>query len=237
MRQLGLLLDFDGTLYTGDLPVQAYGRRVAQAVAPVEAGIVIAGMRAFLEGRLPVPVGLEQAQDGYHAVHLLAAQVGLAEPVRQQAYEDSRHDLARSAFALEAVPGLQEFLTAIKRRTRVVVLTNAPPAGVHEVLAAIQLLGLVDEVIVNAGKPQSLPPIIKNLLADLGPAADPRQLLAIGDRWLADLADVHTAGGTTAYVDRHQLGDGAPTWRATELQAMIPRLRHWAELTPQTRRS
>ncbi len=235
MRQLGLLLDFDGTLYTGDLPVQAYGRRVAQAVAPADADVVIAGLRVFLEGRGPVPAGLKQAQDGYHAVHLLAAQVGLAEPVRQQAYEESRHDLARSAFALEAVPGLREFLTEIKHRTRVVVLTNAPPAGVHEVLEAVQIRSLVDEVIVNAGKPQSLPLIIQDLLTDLGAGADPRQLLAIGDRWLADLADVHTAGGATAYVDRHELGDGAPTWRATELQALIPRLRHWAELTPATR--
>ncbi|AZI57757.1 HAD family hydrolase [Nakamurella antarctica] len=232
MTMLGLLLDFDGTLYTGDLPIQAYARRVAGALEPDAGQRVIAGMRAFLEGAGEIPPVIAEADDGYSAVHLLARDAGLDETIRQDAYQLSRHDLARSAFALEPVAGMAEFLAEIKPRSRIVVLTNAPAAGVHEVLEAIGLRALVDEVLVSANKPAAMPGLIAKMLMQLGPNARPDQLLAVGDRWEADLSDTHHAGGATAYIDRYQRGDGTPTWRAQSLAELLPELCAWADFVP-----
>ncbi len=127
-----LLFDFDGTLYVGDLPVHAYARRVAERLDGAAGVGVVAGMRRFLEDRsVPGDPGtdLSAAQDGYQAVELLAVAAGADADLLSAAYRQSRHDLAASAFAVDAPDGLVDLLTGLHGQVRSVVVSNADPAG------------------------------------------------------------------------------------------------------------
>lgn len=234
MHTLALLLDFDGTLDSGDLSVQAYARHVAEQVAdPFRATAVIDGMREFLEGKHAdrterLAVDLSTAEDGDHAVEILAAAAGLTKAQTGAAYRAARADLAGSAFALDAADGLSDLLTKVRGSAVVAVATNAGDLGVRAVLDSIGLAPMIDEVITNAGKPGSMPGIIDRLLGRLGGPSPERRLLAVGPRWGRDLATAHSVGAPTAYIDRFDRGDGKPTWRARQLASMIEPIRDWA---------
>ena len=102
-----VLLDFDGTCYQGDLPVQAYARRVAELLDPEQATFVIGAMRAFLEGK-PAPAGTPvefgTAEDGYELVRALAQQTGVDD-----------HDRPGRAPPLPATPSFWQPLPGAKR--------------------------------------------------------------------------------------------------------------------------
>jgi len=228
-----LFLDFDGTLYVGDLPVHAYARRVAERLDAMAGLGVVAGMRRFLEDRVvPGDPGsdLAAAEDGYQAVELLAIAAGAGAELLSAAYRQSRRDLAASAFAVDAPDGLVQLLTAFHDRMQVVVVSNADPPGVAEVLADTGVAPLLDEVLLDAGKPDCWPPLIARY-AELVGGAD--RLLAVGDRWSGDLAPIAAAGGWTALIDRFGRGDGSPDARGTDLAALLPAIAgRLAELMP-----
>lgn len=223
-----VLLDFDGTCYQGDLPVQAYARRVAELLDPEQATFVIGAMRAFLEGK-PAPAGTPvefgTAEDGYELVRALAQQTGVDDHDRRVAYQRSRDDLARSAFVLDAEPGLVDWLEAIKSDTTVWLATLAPLTGISEVLDAVGLATLIDRLHPRTPKPEGLADLATAAVALAG---DPAGVLAIGDRWAADLAPVHDIGGRTAHLDRHDRRLGTPTWRAGGFAPMLADLHRWA---------
>ena len=227
-----LLFDFDGTLYTGDLPVLAYARHVTDFLDHAAATSVIDGIREFLEGKhsdsaVRLLADVSAAADGYQAVELLAAAAGLDPHQVHLAYRAARAGLAASAFALDPVPGLVELLAEFSGRAYVVVVTNADPDGIAEVLVTLGLAELIDEVITDAGKPAAMPDLVRRLLARTG--GRPDRLLAVGDRWATDLAAAHAAGCATALVDRFGRGDGDPTWRADATEALVPVIRSWAQ--------
>jgi len=235
-----LILDFDGTLYLGDLPVQAYARHVADQLPEPDAIGLIAALRFFLEGKfteLPGPGGsrssnltgvdLQAAEDGFHAVEILGAAAGLGEEAISAAYRAARRDLAASAFALEAPEGLPELLAELGD-VHVRVVTNADADGVQAVLTAIGVARYVDDVVTDAGKPASMPGLVQDTLAAVGAGGEPARLLAVGDRWAMDLAAAHAAGAVTALIDRFGRGDGSPTFRAPDFAGLIPHIRRWA---------
>lgn len=226
---LVIVLDFDGTAYDGDLAVQAYGRRVAESVDAATATWLIGGMRAFLEGR-PAPAGMPPgfgtAEDGYEIVQALSDAAAVPTAVRRRAYTQSREDLQRSAFAVDPQPGLAEWLAGIDDDHRVWLVTNAPPVGIAEVLDGVGLTSSIHDIIPDAGKPAGMVDIAARALT----AADgrPARLLAVGDRWAADLAAVHDLGGRTAQLDRFGRGVGSPTWRGPDLACLLPALKAWS---------
>ncbi|MEO5832571.1 MAG: HAD family hydrolase [Nakamurella sp.] len=230
---IAILLDFDGTAYTGDLAVQAYARRVAELVDPAIATLVIGGMRSFLEGR-PAPVGLpaavhtalDTAEDGYEVVHTMSDAFGIPSRLRRSAYAASRDDVVRSAFALDEQPGLAGWLSGLDPADQVWLVTNAPEAGIAEVLDAVGLTGHIGRIIPDAGKPEGLAAIAAAAVALVGA---PHRVLGVGDRWAADLGAIHDAGGRTAHLDRFGRGLGTPTWRAADLAPMLPALTRWSD--------
>lgn len=235
--EFALLLDFDGTAYTGDLPYLAYARHVCDHLEPTAAAGLIRQIRSYLETTRPsdraqLPAGLQRAEDGYQAVAELAVAAGVGVDQRRQAYLRSRQDLAHSAFAVDAAEGLVELLAELGERMYVLLATNAPAVGVAEVLAGTGLAPYVDRVVVDAGKPGGTAGLVRDLVNLLGPGQGPLsgRLVAAGDRWGADLADADRAGGRTAYVDRFHRGDGGPSWRATDLASMLPMIRKWCRL-------
>ncbi len=228
--RLALLFDFDGTLYVGDLPTLAYARHCADQLPPAAATDLIDGIRFFLEGKSIADrrVDLGAAEDGRQAVEILAAAAGLTPDQVAAAYRRSRTDLAASAFVLDPPEGLAELLTELVG-VHIMIVTNAHRVGVAEVLAAIGLIAYIDEVVTDAGKPDSMPGIVRSTLARIDSAAEPRRLMVVGDRWSADLADASRIGATTALIDRFRRGDGQPTVRATGLAGLIPAIRDWAD--------
>ncbi len=225
---LAILLDLDGTAYAGDLAVQAYARRVAELVDQPTATLIIGGMRSFLEGR-PAPDGLPEAfhtaEDGYELVQAMSDAAGVPARLRAGAYAASRDDLRRSAFALDEQPGLADWLGGLDPADQVWLVTDAPDVGIAEVLAAVGLTDRVDRIFSGAGTPVGLAAVTAAAV-DLAQA--PQRVLGIGDRWAADLATIHHAGGRTALIDRFRRGFGTPTWRATELAALLPELVRWS---------
>ncbi|MET3806453.1 FMN phosphatase YigB (HAD superfamily) [Nakamurella sp. UYEF19] len=226
---LALLIDFDGTLYEGDLPVLSYARHCAAHLDDAGATALIDGIRYFLEGKAigTVAVDLSTAEDGCQAVEILAAAAGLSTDQVDEAYRRSRVDLAASAFALDAPEGLAALLGALTG-VHVVVVTNADRIGVREVIDAIGLAELVDEVVTDAGKPDTLPRIVAAALDRIGASSDPTRLMAVGDRWLHDLAAAQLAGARTAMVDRFDRGVGEPDVRARTLAGLLPGITDWA---------
>ncbi len=227
---LALLLDFDGTLYVGDLPILAYARHCAEQLPAAGATELIDGVRFFLEGTSigDRRVDLGAAEDGYQAVEILGRALGLTEGQVDSAYALARDDLAASAFALDQPEGLEELLDELSG-VHVMVVTNAHPVGVAEVLSAIGLARFVDELITDAGKPGSMPALLRRTLAVIHGADEPRRLMVVGDRWSSDLADAAGVGATTGLIDRFGRGDGNPTVRASQLSALVPAIRRWAD--------
>ncbi len=225
---VAILLDFDGTAYVGDLGVQAYARRVAELLDPTTATLVIGAMRSFLEGR-PAPAGVpdvfDTAEDGYELVHAMSEAAGVSDADRRVAYARSREDVIRSAFALDEQPGLADWLRRLDPADQVWLVTNAPDAGIAEVLDAVGLTAHVDRIVSSAGKPEGLYALAREAAALTG---DPRRVLGVGDRWAADLAAVHDVGGRTAHIDRFGRSLGTPTWREPELAPMLPALTRWS---------
>lgn len=227
---IALVFDFDGTLYVGDLPVLSHARHCAEQLSDAEATTLIDNVRLFLEGKSVGDrfVDLAPARDGLQAVEMLGAAAGLSTEQINDAYRASRRDLAGSAFAMDAPDGLRELLAGLER-AHVMVVTNAGPTGVHEVLESVELSPYIDEVITGAGKPDSMPGIITAVLQRIAAPDQPRRLMVVGDRWDTDLTGAHRLGAATALVDRFGRGDGTPTFRAAELAGLIPGIRDWAE--------
>ena len=223
-----IVLDFDGTCYRGDLPVQAYARRIAESLDSASAALMIAGMRAFLEAKPPpdgLPAEFTFAEDGYELIGAVADAAGVPESVRQQAYRQSREDVARSAFALDPEPALMDFLTGVRPAASVWLVTSAPAVGIAEVLDSVGLSPLIDEVHSSASKPDGLRTIAERAVHLV---QEPARLLAVGDRWGADLEPVHAVGGRTALIDRFGRGRGTPSWRARTIDGLLPLLQDWA---------
>ena len=230
VRELALILDFDGTLYVGDLPILAYARHVSAFLDEDGQTAFIDGLRGFLEGKRTgrSTVNLENAEDGFHAVELLAAAAGLTPHQVHLGYEASRADVARSAFALDVPDGLVDVLTELHEVALIRLVTNASPTGIAEVLDVLGLAAFIDDVVTEAGKPAGMPDIVCDTLRRVGSENACDRLLAVGDRWTTDLAEVHRIGGATAYIDRYGRADGQPTWRATSLAELLPNISGWA---------
>lgn len=224
-----LLFAFDGTLYVGDLPILAFARHCSDQLSIAAATDLVDNIRFFLEGKSYGDriVDLSAAADGFQAVEILAVAAGLSQSQIEDARRAGRRDLARSAFALDAPEGLIGLFRDLPA-ARVVVVTDADPTGVHEVLEATGVSSYIHQVITGAGVPDSTSGIIKAALDTIGRGVDSDRMMVVGNRWADALAAAHHLGTATAMVDRFGRGDGTPTLRADTLGDLVPGLRDWA---------
>jgi len=194
-----LVLDFDGTVCTGDAPVWAYADEVTAALRgrglETAADTVRDGLRAFLDGAPDAPAWA----DGYEAVAELAVAADpAAAPLLEDAYRRSRSALADGRLAVTAPEGLAAHLAEIGEHADRVLVTNAPLAGVLETLAVLGLTEVVDAVHAEARKPGGWDLLLPRLLEGRRPG----DLLSVGDIWANDLAAPRAAGCRTALIDR-----------------------------------
>jgi phosphoglycolate phosphatase-like HAD superfamily hydrolase len=204
-----VVLDFDGTVAVGDEPVLAYFRGVAGG----DADEALARWLATGEGY----------RDGYALVADWVAAHGVVEEVRSAAYAASRSALHAGTVTVAAPEGLADLLRRRPSDVACVLVTNAPVDGIEPVLDRLGLTGLLDELVGGARKPGGMPAVLERLLD--GRPAD--RLLSVGDVWRNDLEPAAAIGAATAFVDRFARGEGAPTFRATTLEALLPDVERW----------
>ena len=206
------MLDFDGTVAVGDEPVLAYFRGVAGPEADdVLARWVLTGGAGY--------------RDGYALVADWATAHEVVEEVRAAAYAASRAAVHDGTAAVTAPEGLADLLRRRPSDVRCVLVTNAPVEGIEPVLARLGLEGLLDEVVGDARKPDGMPAVLERLLAEASLPAD--RLLSVGDVWRNDLEPAAAIGAATAFVDRFDAGEGAPTFRARTMEELLPDLERW----------
>jgi hypothetical protein len=172
---------------------------------------------------------LSTAEDGDHAVEILCRAIGLTPRQIVAARRASRVDLANSAWAIDAAPGLAELVAGIPSDSSVAVVAN-DLTGVPDVVNAIGIASAVDEFLLDAGGAEGREQVIEHRLAATGAGSSPDRLLVVGSRWDPDLAVPHAAGCTTALVDRFGRGRGTPTWRDAELAGLVPEILRWASI-------
>ncbi|MCH7230762.1 haloacid dehalogenase-like hydrolase [Glycomyces sp. L485] len=192
-----LLFDFDGTVCLGDEPAYDYARRVAAVLHIEDERDLLAAHAAFCKGK-PTTASTFDALDPYNAVRRLAADYGIEEEIRAEAYSAARAGMAAGKFLLRSPEGLRELIWSLPRGVETVLVSNAPLDGLDSILAQIKLEGLFDEVIGDADKPDGLGPVLDRLLD----GRDPSSLLSIGDIPRNDLAPAVERGCATAYIDR-----------------------------------
>ncbi|HSI91965.1 MAG TPA: hypothetical protein VK925_00615 [Jiangellaceae bacterium] len=222
-----MLLDLDGTACRGDEPVLEYARLVGAALPDRTAARLTAMLHGFLNGTDRDGV-LADAQDGYQAVAALAAHLGSPPEMTEAAFHGSRGRLAAGELRVEAPAGLVDLLAELRPTVRVLLVTNAPATGLEAILNRLDLIGVLDEVIANAGKPAGLPPVLERVLADVGAEHDPWRLLSVGDIWANDLRVPRERGSATAYVDRFDRRQGPADARAPLVEDLYDHIRRWA---------
>lgn len=226
-----LVLDFDGTVCLGDEPMLRYAHEVARVAGEAGPGIVQRVTEFLLDGDHREEPALARAQDGYQVAARLGWAAGASREDLQQAYQLSRVPLHAGEVAVHAPEGLAELLAELAGRIRIVLVTNAPDAGLHRVLDRLGLGGSFHEVHGDAGKPEGMTPILTGLLQQHGIADQPQRLLSIGDIWRNDLEPAQALGARTALVDRWGRGGGQPDARAATLEQLYPFIRDWARST------
>jgi len=226
-----LLLDFDGTLCVGHGPVLAYGEAAFVGLPDRDRCAATAALEDFL-ARADDPdsdIRSDDPPDGYVMVARLAQQLGRA--ALQAAYAASRARMAAEGLGVRASPGAHELLDETADVCERVLITNAPASGIAETLARIGVSDRLDQVVVGAGKPASLPELLAGLLGGTD-RATMRRVYSVGDFWSNDLAVPHELGAFTAYVTAHP-SDHPADALVRDLAGVRPHVQAWLDgLTP-----
>jgi FMN phosphatase YigB (HAD superfamily) len=228
-----LVTDFDGTVYRGDDPVRCYARHVAAGLPTAQAlplldtfeRYLAAGVAAADTAPDPHAAGLlRRAQDAWGLVQLLALDLGVPEPVTQQAFLASRVHMLQEDCGLDVVAPLVELFAELRGEVRVVLATNSPAEGLAPLLDRMGLTGAFDEVVAGAGKPAGLRAWMARALAGR-PASG---LFSLGDHYRNEIEPAVAIGAATGYIDRFGRADGPATATAARVEDLLPAISSWA---------
>lgn len=210
-----IVFDLDGTLALGDGPIIAYARTLA--------GVAGDGLLTRAEEELAsFATGGSDYRDGYHAVGTVAEQAGVAADDISTAYEASRRALGTPAAPVQPPAGIAALLRDVADGTRLVLATNAPDAGVRELLLDWGIADLFTAMHFTVGKPDGLTAVIRHA-QQFGP------VLSIGDIAEFDLAPAAALGADTALVGATYDSSPFPaTMRGRTVTDLSDDIRAWA---------
>lgn len=215
-----IVFDFDGTLALGHGPVRAYAVCLADTFGSNRGGVFLANVEAALQA---YDEGASEYRDGYHVVGALGESEGASAAQLGEAYLRSRSLLGTQDGPVEGVEGLAELLAELGRRARLVLATNAPAAGVTELLDTWGVRERFDELHFDIGKPAGLEQLVCRLIAD-GP------VLSIGDIAEFDLVPAAAFGADTALVGaRSASHPGSVTMRGRSLAEIRGDIETWVD--------
>lgn len=225
-RRKVLILDFDGTICRGDAPVRDYAERVAAELEVDAARRFRDSLDAFLDdGQKDAIPG---ARDGYDAVTRLGTEAGVSHERVIDMFLTTRRELTDGRLPIEVPANLKSFLHDISVNTRIVVVTNAPVAGLDSLLDRMGVRDLLDEAVGDARKPDGMGAIVDRLLNGIDAGQEPWRLFSVGDIWENDLRTPSERGCATGYIDRFRLGHGQPTVAASSIEELYERIQCWA---------
>ena len=210
-----IVFDLDGTLALGDGPIVAYARSLARVAGDGFLTTAEAELASFAAGD-------SGYRDGYHAVGTAAEHAGIAAADVSAAYETSRDVLGTPAAPVAPPAGIADLLRDLAGDARLVLATNAPDAGVRELLADWGIADLFSAMHFTVGKPDGLSAVIRGALED-------GAVLSIGDIAEFDLAPAAALGADTALVGA--TCDSSPfpaTLRGRTIADLSDDLRAWA---------
>jgi len=227
-----LVLDFDGTVCLGDAPVLGYAAQLISRIASPRSGDSLRESLAqflaetdWFANAKKYPESVRGASDGYALASALARDAGLSSAEINAAYLASRQALARGELETFAPPGLADFLASLP--AVLILVTNAPIAGITAQLRQLGIAGQIDRVIANAGKPQGMTDILQKIFTEHQVSAG--RVLSVGDIWRNDLEPAWLLGCATAHIDRHGAREGSPDFRAERFELLYPQLLRWAQ--------
>lgn len=211
-----IIFDFDGTLALGIGPVVAYATAIAeQAERPEFLTDARHAIDAFETGDADYP-------DGYGAVASVADAHNVPASTVNAAYIRSRELLGTDRAPVFFPADLPAFFERVGSTAKLWLATNAPAAGITDLLERAGLHKWLARSSFNVGKPDGLLPLLHDALG-LGP------VLVVGDVYDYDLAPAIALGAATALVGRTADSDPRPvTMRAERLDALYAQIEAWA---------
>lgn len=217
-----LVVDLDGTLYTGDAPIRRYAAEVARASGATELPELVA---EYLGGG----AGTVGAEDGWQAVQALAVhRFGVDEAVLNDAFLRTRWGLADGSVPVRVPDGFVELLAELRGRVWLVLATNSPRDGLVELLSRLRVVGVFDEVVFSTRKPEGLRSLLVRLLGAAGLTVEPWRAFSLGDHWRNDIEPAYSMGAATGYIDRFGRDDGPAHLRAPTLCGLLDGIWYWA---------
>ncbi|MGH3255245.1 MAG: HAD family hydrolase [Streptosporangiaceae bacterium] len=237
MRQLLLVVDFDGTVYRGDAPVRHYAGLIADTLEPAQAKGYLNAMERYIESGPAAAAGSEDTVEAAalrEAVDPWGAAVGLAarryavpEDVIDFAFARSRLWMAKPECEVELVELLLQTLADLRSCARIILLTNSGYPGLQPLLARLGIGTCFDVIVAEAGKPDGLRRLLQqNLGTDL--RERPWRAFSIGDHYRNDIEPAAEIGAGCGYIDRYGRADGPATATAATAEDLLPALRAWA---------
>ncbi len=237
MRQLLLVVDFDGTVYRGDAPVRHYAGLIADALAPAQAEAYLKAMERYIESGPAAAADSEDTVEAAalrEAVDTWSAAIGLAgrcyavpADVIELAFVRSRLWMAKPECEVELVELLLQTLADLRTQAGIVLLTNSGYTGLQPFLARLGIAACFDVIIAGAGKPDGLRRLLqRNLGTDL--RERPWRVFSIGDHYRNDIEPAAEIGAGCGYIDRYGRADGPATAAGAAAEDLLPTLRAWA---------
>ncbi len=221
-----LVLDFDGTLWRGNQPLEHYAAIAARGLAPAERAPYLAQVQAFLDGlRWEVVGTAEPPDDGWTAVARFAEARGATPDLLRAAFLETRERIAAGAFRLEVPAGLPEFLAWSRRWCAIALATNSPASSVGPVIEQLGLGHLLDDVATGAAKPGALVGLVEGWLGRF--EASRERVMSVGDHYQNDIEPAARAGWFTAYITPWRWVPGPCSIVGTTLEEVLPGLREW----------
>ncbi|MDE3191025.1 MAG: HAD family hydrolase [Acidobacteriota bacterium] len=213
--------DLDGTLYRSTEACRHYARGIAAGLAEDRRRAYLAALDDYLAG-----ASGNVASDGWEAAVVLAGGPRGASRAYADAFARTRAFMLTDECALEVPEGLVELIEQRPAGTRQVLMSNTPAFGVMPLLERLGLLGLFDEIVCHAEKPERFAARLHALarVHDVPPAA----VISIGDHFVNDIAPAFEVGCATAYVDPVRAGPaGRATFEAARVEELLPALAAW----------
>jgi FMN phosphatase YigB (HAD superfamily) len=213
--------DLDGTVYRSAEACRYYGRCIASELAAERRDAYLAALDGYLAGD-----GGVEASDGWEAAVVLAGGPRGASRAYADAFARTRAFMLTDECKLEVPDGLPELLERSTGRARHVLMSNTPAFGVMPLLERLGVLGLFDEIVCHAQKPERFTARLGSLarVHDVPHAS----VLSIGDHYVNDIAPALALGCVAAYVDPFRVGPtGRATFEARRIEELLPAIQAW----------
>ncbi len=128
-----------------------------------------------------VPIG-----DGWWPPYSIARHFGLQVEDTQWAYHRTKEQMANLDGMLEATPGLKEYLTKLKDKKKLVLITNSEADDVERLLKFLGLDHIFTDIVPSALKPTNTNKHFQDVLKRYN--VEPDKVLSIGDNFMNEVA-------------------------------------------------